>query len=76
MTAMRVLIAWLYANTNSILLAQLMHISSTAALVVFGAPHVSAAQETMWYTLYALILWLLAALVAKAFGKGLARQEL
>jgi len=30
MTAMRVLIAWLYTNTQSIFLAQLMHVSSTA----------------------------------------------
>ena len=76
MTAMRVLIMWLYANTNSILLTQLMHMSSTAALVVFGAPRVSAAQETMWYAFYGLILWLVVALIAKTFGKRLVRQEL
>jgi membrane protease YdiL (CAAX protease family) len=74
MTAMRVLIVWLYANTKSIFLAQLMHMSSTGALVVFGAPHPSAAQETMWYALYGLILWFVVALVAKSFGKRLAQE--
>src|SRR5215469_2500612 len=51
MAAMRVLIAWIYSNTNSVLLAQLMHISSTGALVVFSPP-VTPVQETMWYVLY------------------------
>jgi membrane protease YdiL (CAAX protease family) len=36
MTAMRVLIAWLYAHTQSISLAQLMHACSTGSLVVFS----------------------------------------
>jgi len=47
MTAMRVLIAFLYGNTNSVLLAQLMHASSTGALVVFSPPAVSAKQEVV-----------------------------
>ena len=36
MAAMRVLIAWFYERTQSIALAQLIHISSTGALVVFS----------------------------------------
>jgi hypothetical protein len=32
MTAMRVLTAFLYTRTNSVLLAQLMHASSTSAV--------------------------------------------
>ena len=45
MTAMRVLIAWIYTNTKSLLMAQLMHVSSTGSLVVFSAARVTAAQE-------------------------------
>ena len=41
LTAMRVLIAWIYSNTRSVLLAQLMHASSTGFLVVLGPAHVS-----------------------------------
>jgi membrane protease YdiL (CAAX protease family) len=58
MTAVRVLISWLYTNTGSILLAQLLHIASTGSLVIFGAPHVNARQETLWYGAYGCVLWL------------------
>ena len=63
MTAMRVLIAWLYVNTRSVLLAQLMHVSSTGALVIFSPP-VSAAQETMWYAVYGCVLWAVVRVIA------------
>jgi membrane protease YdiL (CAAX protease family) len=71
MTAMRILIGWLYTNTGSVLLAQLMHISSTGALVIFGAPHVSAGAESFWYALYGLALWLIVALIAARYGRDL-----
>ena len=74
MTAMRVLIAWIYTNTKSVLLAQLMHVSSTGSLVVFGAAHVTAAQEAMWYALYGTVLWIAVGIVVKTFGRRLARH--
>ena len=74
MTAMRVLICWIYTNTGSVLLAQFMHISSTASLVIFSAPRVTAAQEVLWYGLYGASLWLVVFVVAKFFGKHLTRQ--
>src|SRR5215510_13484461 len=57
-TAIRVLIAWIYSNTQSLLLAQLMHVSSTACLVILGPAHVSPAQEAFWYAVYAAFLWI------------------
>ena len=75
MIAMRVLIAWLYSNTKSVLLAQLMHISSTGSLVIFSAPHVTGRQEVMWYGFYATALWITVAIVVRVFGKGLTRQR-
>ena len=60
MTAMRVLIAWFYERTQSVALAQLVHISSTGALVVFSPAAVTPAQEAAWYALYAVALWALA----------------
>jgi hypothetical protein len=66
MTAMRVLISWIYTNTKSVLLAQLMHVSSTGSLVIFSA----AAQEVMWYALYGITLWIAVAIIA-SFGKSL-----
>ena len=66
MTAMRVLISWLSTRTNSVVLAQLMHAASTGSLVVFSPPRVSAAQETTWYAMYAVALWLVVAVLAIA----------
>jgi membrane protease YdiL (CAAX protease family) len=63
-TAMRVIMGWLYIRTRSIFLVQLMHVSSTAALVIFSAPRATAAQEVFWYAVYAAALWLLAGLLA------------
>jgi len=58
MTAVRILIARLYSNTNSVLSTQLMHACSTGSLVIFSPPGVSASQEAFWYAVYAAALWL------------------
>jgi uncharacterized protein len=57
MVAMRVLICWLYSKTGSVLLTQLMHVSSTGALVVFSAPRVDGLSEVTWYLAYGAVLW-------------------
>jgi membrane protease YdiL (CAAX protease family) len=74
MTAMRVLIAWAYSHTNSVLLSQLLHAASTGSLVVFSPPRVSAAQESLWYAIYAAALWLLVAIITTTYGKRLSRE--
>jgi membrane protease YdiL (CAAX protease family) len=74
MTAMRVLIAWIYTNTKSVLLAQLMHVCSTGSLVIFSAPGVTALQEVIWYALYGTALWVVVAIVVRTFGRGLERR--
>jgi hypothetical protein len=71
MTAMRVIISWIYTNTTSVWLAQLMHVSSTGSLVIFSPPGVTSRQEATWYGLYAAALWLAAAAVVKLFGRRL-----
>jgi uncharacterized protein len=71
MTAMRVLISWMYINTRSVLLAQLMHVSSTGSLVIFSPPRVTALQEVGWYLLYGAVLWLMVAIVVRTYGKRL-----
>jgi len=75
MTAMRVLIAWMYTNTRSILLAQFMHASSTGSLVVFSPHHANAAQEALWYAVYGVVLWVVVVIVATIFGTRLARRS-
>ena len=70
MTAMRVLICWMYTNTKGVLLTQLMHASSTGSLVIFSAPRVAAVQEVIWYGLYGITLWLAVAVVARHMPKA------
>jgi membrane protease YdiL (CAAX protease family) len=71
MTAMRVLICWAYTNSRSILLAQFMHAISTGSLVFFSPTKVDAAQEVLWYAVYAVALWIVVGVVVTIFGKRL-----
>jgi membrane protease YdiL (CAAX protease family) len=71
MTAIRVLICWIYCNTNSVLLAQMFHASSTGALATFGPAGVTAGDEALWYAVYALVLWTIVACVTARFGTTL-----
>jgi len=75
MAAMRVLIAWFYERTNSVALAQLIHISSTGALVVFSPPAVTPGQEAAWCALYATALWALALILMVAAPTASSRQK-
>ena len=75
MIAMRVLISWIYVNTASLLAAQLMHVSSTGALVVFASPRIDARQEVAWYGLYALALWLVVAVIVRLYGTAWQGRE-
>jgi membrane protease YdiL (CAAX protease family) len=71
LVALRVLIAWVYANTGSVLHAQLLHASSTGFLVVLSAPRVTPAQEALWYLGYALVLGAIAAVVVARWSPTL-----
>jgi membrane protease YdiL (CAAX protease family) len=63
MTAMRVLIAFVYVRTESVLVAQLLHASSTGSLVVFSPPGVSPSDEAVWYAIYACALSVVAGIL-------------
>ncbi len=76
MTAMRVLLAWVYSNTQSVLLTQLLHACSTASLVVLGPAHVTPAQEALWYGCYAVVLWVAVAVIVTLYSKRLVRQPM
>ena len=70
----RLLIVWVYSNTNSILVAQLMHIISTGSLVVLGPPKVSPFQEVLWYALYAALLWITVLIIFLLKNRKVAKQ--
>jgi uncharacterized protein len=71
MTAIRVVIAWVYANTRSVWMCQIMHVSSTGCLVIFSPARVTPAQETLWYSTYAIALWAVVAIIVLKYGQRL-----
>jgi len=75
MTAMRVLICWVYANTESVLLAQMLHASSTGALAVLSPAHVSAGEEVLWYGVYAVLLWITVGIIVMRWGTALVKAR-
>ena len=75
MTAMRVLICWIYTNTKSLWLCQLMHVVSTGSLVVFSPIGVKASQETFWYAVYAGVLWATVLVVVLVWGTEFKRPR-
>lgn len=65
MTAMRVIIGWVYVHTESVLMAQLLHAISTGSLVIFSPPRAAAGQEAFWYAIYAAALWLVVGAIVR-----------
>jgi hypothetical protein len=74
MTAMRVLLVWVYSNTGSLLLAQLTHASSTGFLIILDPSGLSPAHGTLWYAVYAVVLWIPAAIVIAKSGTDLGEE--
>jgi membrane protease YdiL (CAAX protease family) len=62
LTPYRILMTWVYANTQSVLLAMLMHAGYTGWLLVLF-PSTSPAQSLMWQSAFAAALWIAAAMV-------------
>jgi membrane protease YdiL (CAAX protease family) len=75
MTAIRMLICWIYANTGSLLLAQIFHASSTGALAAFSPTRVTAGEEAMWYAVYGVTLWAIVAIVVGCSGPTLVKPS-
>lgn len=65
LTAYRVLMTWVFANTRSLLLAVLMHASCTGSLFVLY-PATSFEQGLVWQTALAVLLWVAVGLVFMA----------
>ena len=63
-TAYRMLIAWAYSHTGSLLLAQLMHAGFTGGQVLLTPALMPSSTGLLWYTAFAAIFWLIVGLVA------------
>lgn len=77
MTATRVLIAWVYNYTGSVLLAQLMHASSTGFLAALGVSATSPfgpSGYALSFVVYAIALWVVVAILITRYWKQLVRR--
>lgn len=72
--ALRVLIVWVYVNTGSLLLAQLMHASSTGFLVILIPTDITPANWAVFFCVYALVLSVAAVLVVARYRRNLRRD--
>jgi len=74
LVALRIIIVWVYSNTRSLLLAQLMHASSTGFLVVLTPTDIEPVNWVILYTVYAVVMWVVALVVIRKYGRSLVKQ--
>jgi membrane protease YdiL (CAAX protease family) len=72
MTLIRILIIWVYENTQSLLLSQLFHVSSTATLVSLAPVGITPPQYTTIDAVYLVPLAIFVAIIVWRFGPSLA----
>lgn len=61
--ALRIIIAWVYENTGSVLLAQLVHASSSGFLSILVPIKYGGEIWPIFYAVYAVGIWLVAAVI-------------
>jgi membrane protease YdiL (CAAX protease family) len=69
--ALRVLIVWVYANTESLLLSMLMHTCSSGFFVVLIPTAIAPQNWAIFYPVYGVVLWIPAVAVILKYGKNL-----
>ncbi len=69
--ALRVLIVWVYVNTESLLLSQLMHASSSGFLALLVPTEIAPQNWVIYYLVYAIVMWVTAAVVISKYGRTL-----
>jgi membrane protease YdiL (CAAX protease family) len=74
LTAYRFLMTWVYQNTGSLFVAQLMHAFYTGTQVVLTPANASFAEGLLWKSILADCLVIFAAGVAVVFGRNLISQ--
>ncbi len=60
LVALRVIMVWAYSHTNSLLLSQLIHASSTGFLAVLHPDYIEPVNWVIFYSVYAVVLWVVA----------------
>lgn len=74
-TALRFLISWVYNNSRSLLLAQIMHASFTGGQALLQ-PNLTPLDYIAFYAGFTFVLWIVVALIIIIFGRTLVRQSL
>ncbi len=73
--ALRIIIAWIYENTQSLLMAQLAHAFSTGFLGIL-VPTANAGEIwPVFYAVYAIALWIVAALIIARNRESMSGQR-
>ncbi len=73
--ALRVLIVWVYSNTGSLLLAILMHASSTGFFGILISTTMKPQNWVIYYNVYGVVLCLAASIVALKYGRTLTSKS-
>ena len=68
---LRVLIVWVYNNTDSVFLAILMHASSTGFYGILISTNMAPVNWVIFYNIYGVALCFVALIVALKYGKSL-----
>ena len=76
MLAMRIILSWVYVNTESLFMAQLMHASSSGFLGILVSMSISPANDTLFYIVYSVVLWVAAIIIITKYGKDLLVQSI
>jgi membrane protease YdiL (CAAX protease family) len=71
LVALRVLIVWVYTNTDSVFLAILMHASSTGFYGILISTTMAPVNWVIYYNVYGVALSFVALIVALKYGKSL-----
>ena len=69
--ALRVLIVWVYTNTDSLFLAILMHASSTGFYGILISTTMAPVNWVIYYNTYGVVLLLVALIIGIKYGKTL-----
>lgn len=65
LVALRVIMVWTYSHTNSLLLSQMIHASSTGFLAVFTPEYIEPVNWVIFYSVYAIVMWVVALAVIR-----------
>lgn len=74
LTAYRILMVWVYQNSNSLPLMQVMHAFYSGTLGVVG-PATSVEEGLLWKALFAAVIWVMLATVVVRYGGELVRPR-